>query len=121
MRFRRIPFSAKKEGFKIRGSNIVWVVDPIDGTSNFIRGIPFWCVSVGIVLDRHPLVGVIYDPVNEDFYAAAVGYGAFKNGKLIRPSNVTRLEEALVGLGFSFRRPVGDHVRAIEIMPHGPL
>jgi myo-inositol-1(or 4)-monophosphatase len=92
----------------------VWIVDPIDGTSNFIRGIPFWCVSLGIVRDGRPVVGVIYDPVNEDFYAAAAGAGAFRNGKAIRPSSVTKIEEATVGLGFSFRRPVGDHARAVE-------
>jgi myo-inositol-1(or 4)-monophosphatase len=101
-------------GLQNPGNSIVWVVDPIDGTSNFVREIPFWCVSLGIVLDRHPLIGVIYDPVNEDFYAAAANSGAFKNGKIIRPSNATRLEEALVGLGFSFRRPAGNLVRAIE-------
>lgn len=101
-------------GFQNPGSNIVWVIDPIDGTSNFVRGIPFWCVSLGIVLDRRPLIGVIYDPVNEDFYTAAADSGAFRNGKVIHPSSVTRLEVAHVGLGFSFRRPVGDHVRAVE-------
>ena len=101
-------------GFQDRRSSIVWVVDPIDGTSNFIRGIPFWCVSLGIVRDRRPVIGVIYDPVNEDFYAAAMGSGAFRNGKAIRPSSVAKLEEAIVGLGFSFRRPVRDHVRAID-------
>jgi myo-inositol-1(or 4)-monophosphatase len=101
-------------GFQNRDSNIVWVVDPIDGTSNFIRGIPFWCVSLGIVRDGCPVIGVIYDPVNEDFYAAAVGSGAFRNGRAIRPSSVAKIEEATVGLGFSFRRSVGDHVRAVE-------
>src|SRR5687768_17440997 len=80
-------------GFQNPGSNIVWVVDPIDGTSNFVRGIPFWCVSLGIVIDQRPLIGVIYDPVNEDFYAAATDWGAFRNGKAIRPSSVARLEE----------------------------
>ncbi|MGH6874728.1 MAG: inositol monophosphatase family protein, partial [Aestuariivirgaceae bacterium] len=101
-------------GFQNRRGSVVWVVDPIDGTSNFVRGIPFWCVSLGIVRDRRPVIGVIYDPVNEDFYAAAVGSGAFRNGKAIRPSMVTTLDEATIGLGFSFRRPVGDHARAIE-------
>jgi myo-inositol-1(or 4)-monophosphatase len=107
-------FLGEEGGIQNPGSNIVWVVDPIDGTSNFVRGIPFWCVSLGIVLDRRPCIGVLYDPVNEDFYSAAEHSGAFKNGKIIRPSKVTRLDEALVGLGFSFRRPVGVHVRAIE-------
>jgi myo-inositol-1(or 4)-monophosphatase len=101
-------------GLQNPGSSVVWVVDPIDGTSNFVRGIPFWCVSLGIVVDRLPLIGVIYDPVNEDFYAAATDSGAFRNGKTIRPSEVARLEEARIGLGFSFRRPVSDHLRAIE-------
>jgi myo-inositol-1(or 4)-monophosphatase len=107
-------FLGEEGGLQNPGSNIVWVVDPIDGTSNFVREIPFWCVSLCILLDRRPLVGVLYDPVNEDFYVAAAGSGAFKNGKIIRPSTVTRLEEALVGLGFSFRRPVEGHVQVIE-------
>ena len=107
-------FLGEEGGLQNPGSNIVWVVDPIDGTSNFVRGIPFWCVSLGIVCERRPLAGVIYDPINEDFYTAAEDSGAFKNGNIIHPSNITILEEALIGLGFSYRRPVGDHVRAIE-------
>jgi myo-inositol-1(or 4)-monophosphatase len=101
-------------GYQNPGSDIVWVVDPVDGTSNFVRGIPFWCVSLGIVIGLRPVIGVIFDPVNDDFYAAANGLGAFRNGTAIRASSVARLQDAHVGLGFSFRRPVGDHVRAVE-------
>jgi myo-inositol-1(or 4)-monophosphatase len=107
-------FLGEEGGYQNPGSGIVWVVDPIDGTSNFIRGIPFWCVSLGIVNELQPVAGVIYDPVNGDFYAASIESGARKNGQAVRASGATSLREATVGLGFSFRRPVSDHVRAVE-------
>lgn len=67
-----------------RGSGQVrWYVDPIDGTSNFAAGLPFFCVSIGAVLDEEPLAGVIYDPVRRELFTAS-RQGAFLNGKPIR-------------------------------------
>ncbi|MCC7415118.1 MAG: inositol monophosphatase [Epsilonproteobacteria bacterium] len=60
-----------------------WVIDPIDGTTNFARGIPYFCISVALTLDGHPVVGVIYQPVLKELFYAESGYGAWLNGMRI--------------------------------------
>lgn len=97
-------------------SDYLWVIDPIDGTANFVRGIPFWCVSVGLLKGDEPVAGFIVNPVVGEFYAAAKGHGATLNGKPIRASDTADIKEARVGLGFSYRRPVAAHVAAIEAL-----
>jgi myo-inositol-1(or 4)-monophosphatase len=104
----------EEAGRQNEGSDTVWIIDPIDGTANFARKIPFWCVSVGIVVDLKPVVGVIYDPVREELYHSLVGRGAFRNERPIKVSGLDDLKKAHVGLGFSYRRPVEEHVRAVE-------
>ena len=96
------------------------VVDPLDGSSNFERGIPFYCTSVAIV-DGHSLgdtvVGVVRDLVSGDCYAARKGRGATKNGRRIRASGVTELSKAIVGVDVS-RGPPGL-VSALEPLVRG--
>src|SRR5687767_2306966 len=65
----------EEAGFQNEGSDKVWIIDPIDGTANFAREIPFWCVSVGIVVNLKPVVGLIYDPVRDELYHSLVGRG----------------------------------------------
>lgn len=81
----------------------VWVVDPIDGTSNFLRRIPFFCVSIAFVLDGEIEVGVIYDPIGEELFAAHRGVGAVLNGEPIKVSRCARLDKAMIGLSSSYR------------------
>ncbi|HEX6118882.1 MAG TPA: inositol monophosphatase family protein [Dongiaceae bacterium] len=100
-------------GMQNAGGNSTWIVDPIDGTSNFIAGIPLWCVSLGFVVDRKAVLGIVYNPVTEELYAARSGGGALLNGRRIRASAASRLDEARLGLGFSYRRPVKAHVDAV--------
>lgn len=83
-------------------SGLTWVVDPLDGTVNFLFGIPVWCVSVAIEDADGGLVGVIYDPNKEELFAAARGEGATLNGEDIHVSDCTDLSQALVGTGFSY-------------------
>jgi len=64
-------------------SSRVWVIDPIDGTKEFIEGVPQFAVSIGFVVDGRPKVAVVYNPAKERFYLAAAGQGAFLNGKAI--------------------------------------
>ena len=101
-------------GLQNGGGAATWIIDPIDGTSNFIAGIPVWCVSLGLVIDSRAVLGIIYNPVTEELYAARVGEGAYLNGRRIRVSNARRLDEARMGLGFSYRRPVAAHVKAVN-------
>jgi myo-inositol-1(or 4)-monophosphatase len=90
-------------GRPMRAGGAVWVVDPIDGTANFARGIPHFCVSIACVLDGVIEVGVIYDPVRDELFAARRGGGAFLNGTPIKPSDATSLANATVEVGWNMR------------------
>lgn len=81
----------------------IWVVDPIDGTSNFARGTPHFCISIAAVLDRQIEVGVIYDPMLDELFAARRGGGATLNGVAIRASAATDLKTATVEVGWNMR------------------
>lgn len=66
-----------------------WFIDPLDGTTNFIHTFPQICISVGLMVRKEPILGIIYNPITSEFYSAIKGEGAFLNGKRIRASNVT--------------------------------
>jgi len=79
-----------------------WVVDPLDGTTNFAHGFPWFAVSVGWVEQGVPLTGAIYAPMLDELFVAARGCGAFLNGRRIKVSRVKTLEESLVATGFPY-------------------
>lgn len=81
----------------------VWVVDPIDGTSNFARGAPHFCVSIAAVLDGEIEIGVIYDPMVDELFAARRGAGATLNGVALRASSTVDLKAASVEVGWNMR------------------
>ncbi len=85
-------------------SGFVWVIDPIDGTANFVSGIPAWCVAIACAKDGVAVVGVIHEPSTGETFAAHKGGGAFLNGKPIRASSATSLSQGAVGTGVSNRR-----------------
>lgn len=89
--------AANREG----SSGLRWVVDPLDGTVNFLYGIPQWCVSIACEDDDGPLVGVVHDPNQGDTFAAVRGGGATGNGADLRVNELT-LDRALVATGFSY-------------------
>ncbi|MBZ9821057.1 inositol monophosphatase family protein [Mesorhizobium sp. CA4] len=94
----------------------VWVIDPIDGTANFVRGIPAWCVVIACARDGETIVGVIHEPsTNETFYAR-LGGGAFLNGKPIKASNAASLSEGAVGTGLSNRASTKNVVVLIGLI-----
>lgn len=109
-------FLGEERGLQNAGSDAVWIIDPIDGTANFLRGIPLWCVSLGLVFRNAPVIGIIYNPVTDELYAAKRGAGATLNHSRIKVSTVTKLSEARMGMGFSYRRPISPHVRAISAL-----
>jgi len=109
-------FLGEERGLQNTGGDATWVIDPIDGTANFLRGIPLWCVSLGLVYQKVPVIGLIYNPVTDELYAAKRGRGATLNNSRIKVGTVTRLSEARMGLGFSYRRPVAPHVQAISAL-----
>ena len=113
---RRCPddgFLGEEGGLTTTGE-LTWIVDPIDGTANFVRGIPFWCVSIGLVSAGRAILGLIYDPVADELFSASASAGATRNGTPIKVSGQTSIDRARIGVGFSYRRPVAPHTDAIR-------
>src|SRR5580765_5807798 len=80
-----------------------WIIDPLDGTTNFIHGFPQYCVSIGVEHRGALAHAVVYDPVRNELFTASKGRGAFLNDRRIRVSKCVRLQDALVGTGFPYR------------------
>jgi myo-inositol-1(or 4)-monophosphatase len=94
---------AEESGASTGSAEYQWIIDPLDGTTNFIHGFPQYCVSIGIRHRDALAHGVIYDPVKNELFTASKGRGAFLNDRRIRVSKCIRLSEALVGTGFPFK------------------
>ncbi|XP_046739925.1 inositol monophosphatase 1-like [Diprion similis] len=75
-----------------------WIIDPIDGTTNFVHKFPHVCISIALVINKRVEIGIVYNPVIEQFFSAVRGRGAFLNGTRIRTSGVQDLSHALVGM-----------------------
>ncbi|WP_031554239.1 inositol monophosphatase family protein [Parvularcula oceani] len=80
-----------------------FIVDPLDGTTNFLHGIPQFCISIALERDREPYAGVVFSPITDEMFYAEKGSGAYLNDKRIRVSGRTDLSEALFGCGFPFK------------------
>jgi len=107
-------FLGEERGSRDLGARAVWVIDPIDGTHNFLTGIPFWCLSIGLAVGGELVLGVIYDPMADELFRARAGGGAFLNGRPIAVSGESDVRRARICVGFSYRRPVAEHARAVE-------
>jgi myo-inositol-1(or 4)-monophosphatase len=91
-----------EEGTRSDGAGrLCWVVDPLDGTNNFLRGVPDFAVSIALTDPDGPCVACIYDPLRDELYTAIRGAGAERNGVRIRVSGQTTLDGAVLGIGFS--------------------
>lgn len=86
-----------------KDSEYVWIIDPLDGTTNFIHGFPVYCVSIGLQVRGKMEQAVIYDPTRNDLFTATKGRGAYMNDRRIRVSKRTRLQDCIVSTGFPFR------------------
>ncbi|MBV8473945.1 MAG: inositol monophosphatase [Hyphomicrobiales bacterium] len=91
------------EGRVGRAGAPTWVVDPIDGTANFARGAPHFCISIAAVLDHEVEIGVIYDPMVDELFAARRGGGATLNGLAIRAAATSDLKTAAIEVGWNMR------------------
>ena len=96
-------FLAEESGASEEHAEYVWIIDPLDGTTNFIHGFPQYCVSIGIRQRGALAHAVIYDPLRNELFTASKGRGAFLNDRRIRVSSLTRFGDALVGTGFPFK------------------
>lgn len=90
------------EGNVLRGSDYRWIVDPLDGTTNYAHGLPLYSVSIGLEYQGAMVVGVVYQPELEEMFSAQLGGGARLNGRRIEVSSVSRLERSLLVTGFPY-------------------
>ena len=104
-----------------RHSDYVWIIDPLDGTTNFIHGLPVYGVSIALAFRGRIEQAVVYDPSRNDLFYASKGRGAFLNDRRLRVSKRSRMADALIGTGFPFRK--GDNFKRYlkmfeEVMQH---
>jgi myo-inositol-1(or 4)-monophosphatase len=92
-----------------KDSDYVWIIDPLDGTTNFIHGFPVYAVSIALAFRGQVQQAVVYDPTRNDLFYASKGRGAFLNDKRLRVSKRIRLADCLIGTGFPFRK--GDNFK----------
>lgn len=99
----------------------LWVLDPLDGTNNFSQGLPVFTVSIGLQYKGEAIIGVVYAPYFDEMYTAVKGQGAFLNGKRLRVSDKSALEESVLGTGFPYDKDVNPDNNAgnlAAILPH---
>jgi myo-inositol-1(or 4)-monophosphatase len=111
--------SGRREG-KGSGRKHMWIIDPLDGTTNFIHGFPVYCVSIALMYDGKIEQAVVYDPTRNDLFCATKGRGAYLNDRRIRVAKRTMLRDCLLSTGFPFRP--GDNFKSYmamltEVMP----
>ncbi len=85
-----------------RASGYKWIIDPLDGTTNFAHAFPFFCVSIGLEYNGDIILGVVYDPMRRELYCAEAGKGAYLNKKRIHVSKVEKLSGSFLATGFSY-------------------
>jgi len=87
-----------------KDSEFVWIIDPLDGTTNFIHGFPVYCISIALAVRGKVEQAVIYDPSRNDLFTATKGRGAYMNDRRIRVSKRSDLSQCLISTGFPFRK-----------------
>lgn len=97
-------FLAEESGGIEKTDKVLWIIDPLDGTLNFVHHIPFFSVSIGAYVNQQIQVGVIYVPMLNELFVAKKGGGAFLNGKRIHVSKTTAIEQAVAAVGFPHRK-----------------
>ncbi|MBL4614502.1 MAG: inositol monophosphatase [Magnetovibrio sp.] len=101
-----------EEGADIQGkdSSNTWIIDPLDGTTNFLHGIPHFAISIALVRDGEPFAGVVYNPATDEMFWGEKGQGAFLNGRRLRVSSRSAMPECLFATGIPFfgKKKAGD-------------
>ncbi len=99
---------AEEETTIRNGSGFTWIIDPLDGTTNYAHGYPCFSVSIALEQDDEIVLGVVYDPMRDELFSAQKGKGAFLNGKQIKVSGIDTLIKSLLATGFPYDRKVSD-------------
>ena len=92
-----------------------WLIDPLDGTTNFLHGIPHFCISLALECDGQITAGLVYDPMRDEMFYGEKGVGAFANDRRLRVSARRELANAVIGTGIPFRER-GDHPRYLKLL-----
>lgn len=93
---------AEEESARDKTSEFKWIIDPLDGTTNFAHGFPFYCVSIALEYKGEIVIGVVCDPQRKELFHAMIGGGSFLNGQKIRVTEETKLFKALLATGFPY-------------------
>jgi myo-inositol-1(or 4)-monophosphatase len=111
-------FIAEESGEKNAEAEFVWVIDPLDGTTNFLHGFPQYCISIGLLHKGVPNQAVVFDPNRNELFTATKGVGAYLNDRRIRVTKTAHLDEALMGTGFPFKEVGGidEYLRMFKNM-----
>ncbi|MEN8262904.1 MAG: inositol monophosphatase family protein [Nitrospirota bacterium] len=97
-----------------------WIIDPLDGTTNFIHGYPVFSVSIALEYQGEIILGLVYDPLREEIFSAEKGKGAFLNGSPFRVSSVSNLDSSIIATGFPFRKKdmIDDYLKLFKNIFH---
>ncbi|MDO5056193.1 MAG: inositol monophosphatase family protein [Lautropia sp.] len=98
-----LPGKSAQASTPLKEVDHLWIIDPLDGTTNFIHGLPHYCVSIALMERGQITQGLIFDPTRNELFTATRGRGAYLNDRRIRCGKRFRLEDALIGTGFPFR------------------
>jgi myo-inositol-1(or 4)-monophosphatase len=111
-------FIGEESGPKNADAEFVWVIDPLDGTTNFLHGLPQYCVSIGLLHKGGLNQAVVYDPNRNELFTATKGVGAYLNDRRIRVTKTDHLGDGLVGTGFPFKEVGGidEYLRMFKNM-----
>lgn len=110
----------ESDNSKVEFSNSI-IIDPIDGTTNFVNSLAYTAISVGVYKDKKPYIGIVYNPILDELYEAKVSKGAFLNGKKLEVSKEDKLEKALIATGFPYssannKEDLKDVLKKIEVL-----
>jgi myo-inositol-1(or 4)-monophosphatase len=109
-------FYGEEGGYRDKDAEYLWIIDPLDGTTNFLHGNPQYCVSIGLQHKGAITQAVVFDPNRNELFTASKGAGAYLNDRRLRVSKVDKLEDTLIGTGFPFREVVNidDYLRMLR-------
>lgn len=111
-------FLAEEGAFEsVNHAEPLWIVDPLDGTVNFARSIPIFAISIAVSISKEIVTGIVYQPLSNELFVAQKGRGAFLNGKQLRISATSKLEEAFIATGFPYN-VTSDPLHCIESFDH---
>ena len=112
----KIPILAEESGMSVREtSKYLWVIDPLDGTANYSRDIPLCCVSIALLSDTQPVLGVIYDFNNDELYEGSISTSAFLNGQKISVSKIKKSQDGVLVTGLPNDTDFSDDAMMIMI------